>query len=238
MPEKPRWGFFDLILVYVCSILLIAWLGGWSRNAFKVLMSSQGYTISTVQDFMLSYLVQFFIFVGMVLLVTVVLRGVRPKELGIRGASWQAWVKYGFAGGMLIFTFAWAAGVLIERLHPNVAQQGVETVLRGVQTPGQFLVLFIVVALLAPLTEELFYRGMVYPVFRSYIGKAWGMCAAGGVFALVHGDLWRAVPLAAGGIFLCYIYEKTGSILVSTLTHGIWNGALALLIYLGMGMPR
>jgi membrane protease YdiL (CAAX protease family) len=40
-----------------------------------------------------------------------------------------------------------------------------------------------------------------------------------------------------GGIFLCYVYEKTGSILVSTLTHGMWNGILALLIYLSMGMP-
>lgn len=237
MPEKPRWGFFDLILVYVSSLFIIAWLGRWSRSALLTLMSSSGRTISTVQDFLLSYLVQFLIFLGMVLLVTLLLRRARPHELGIRGASREAWLKYGLAGGILIFTFAWAAGLIIERIHPNMSQQSVETVLRSVATPGQFVLLLVVVAVLAPLTEELFYRGMVYPVFRAYIGKTWGMVAAGSIFGLVHMDLWRAIPLAVGGIFLCYVYEKTGSILVSTLTHGIWNGILALLIYLSMGMP-
>lgn len=235
MPEKPRWGFFDLILVYLASLFLISWLGSFSRNFLHNMMSNSGRTMGTVQDFLLSYLVQFLIFGGMVGLVVLVLRRARPSELGIKGASRKDWLKYGLAGGVGAFAFAWAAGLVIERLHPNVSQQSVETVLRNAGSPGQFILLLTVVALLAPLTEELFYRGMVYPVFRAYIGRAWGMAAAGSIFGLVHMDLWRAVPLAVGGVFLCYVYEKTGSILVSTLTHGIWNGMLALLIYLSMG---
>jgi len=237
LPEKPRWGFFDLVLVYLPSLFLITWLGSWSRNLLHRLMGGSGRTPGMVQDFLLSYMVQFLIFTGMVWLVAVFLRRAHPNELGIKGASRESWLKYGLAGGVLVFTFAWAAGLVIERLHPNVSQQSVETILRSVGSPGQFILLLIVVAVLAPLTEELFYRGMVYPVFRAYMGKAWGMVAAGSVFGLVHMDLWRAVPLAVGGIFLCYVYEKTGSILVSTLTHGMWNGILALLIYLSMGMP-
>ncbi|MEN6392059.1 MAG: type II CAAX endopeptidase family protein [Syntrophomonas sp.] len=235
MSEKPRWGFFDLILVYLVSLFLTTWLVSRSRNFLHGWMSSSGRTIGTVQDFLLSYLVQFLIFSGMVLLVALVLRRAHPGELGIKGTSRKNWLKYGLAGGVLAFTFAWAAGLVIERLHPDVSQQGVETVLRSVGSPGQFILLLLVVAVLAPLTEELFYRGMVYPVFRAYIGKTWGMVAAGSIFGLVHMDLWRAIPLAVGGIFLCYVYEKTGSILVCTLTHGIWNGILALLIYLSMG---
>lgn len=237
MPERPSWGFFDLILVYLPSLFLIAWLGSWSRKALHNMMGGSGRTMSLVQDFLLSYLVQFLIFGGMILLVAVVLRRAHLKELGIKGASGENWLRYGLAGGILAFTFAWAAGVVIERLHPDVSQQSVETVLRSVSSSEQFILLLIVVAVLAPLTEELFYRGMVYPVLRAYLGRTWGMVAAGSVFGLVHMDLWRAVPLAVGGILLCYVYEKTGSILVSTVTHGIWNGMLALLVYLSMGMP-
>lgn len=235
MPEKPRWGFFDLIMVYLASLFLVSWLGNRARHFFQNMMDSSGRTMGIVQDFLLSYMVQFLVFGGMVALVVLVLRRARPSELGIKGASRKNWLKYGLAGGILVFAFAWAAGLVIERLHPNVSQQSVETVLRSAGSPGQFILLLIVVAVLAPLTEELFYRGMVYPVFRAYTGRAWGMAIAGSIFGLVHMDLWRALPLAVGGVFLCYVYEKTGSILVSTLTHGIWNGMLALLIYLSMG---
>lgn len=237
MPEKPRWGFLDLILVYVPSLFLISWLASWGRNFLHNWLSSRGRTVGMVPDFLLAYLIQFLIFTAMVFLVVLVLRRGSLSELGIKTASRGKWLKYGVAGGFLAFTFAWVAGLVIEQLHPNVSQQGVETVLRSVGSPGQFILLLIVVAVLAPLTEEIFYRGMVYPVFRAHIGRTWGMVAAGSFFGLVHMDLWRAVPLAIGGIILCYVYEKTGSVLVSSLTHGIWNGMLALLIYLSMGRP-
>jgi len=75
---------------------------------------------------------------------------------------------------------------------------------------------------------------MMYPVFRRHLGIRWGATAAGAVFGLAHWDLWRTIPLAVGGALLCWIYEKTGSILVSAVAHGVWNGTLALIIYFTM----
>jgi membrane protease YdiL (CAAX protease family) len=92
----------------------------------------------------------------------------------------------------------------------------------------------VVGAVLAPVSEELFYRGMIYPLFRKHLGPMWGSIISGIIFGLAHLDLWRAIPLALGGIVLCYIYEKSGSILVSILAHGVWNGVMSILIYLSL----
>jgi len=83
---------------------------------------------------------------------------------------------------------------------------------------------------LAPVSEELFYRGMIYPVLRQHLGPAWGAVLAGLIFGLAHWDPWRALPLAVGGAVLCYMYEKSGSVLVPMVAHGLWNGAMFAII--------
>jgi len=57
---------------------------------------------------------------------------------------------------------------------------------------------------------------------------------AGLLFGLAHFDLGRIIPLSVGGAILCYIYERTGSILTSALAHGIWNGVMALVVFLSL----
>lgn len=236
MSEKPRWSLFDTALVYGASFFFTTLLAHWSQTAWRQLMAARGLVSSPIQEFLLAYLMQFLVFVGLILLIACWLRQARLNELGIRGASLDSWFRYGLLGGFLLYVFAWSAGYLLEKLHPNLPQQGVETVLRGIHTIPEFLILLLVAGLLAPLAEELFYRGMLYPILRSHLGKNWGMITAGALFGLAHWDLWRALPLAVGGILLCYLYEKSGSILVCTLAHGVWNTLLAVLIFWSSGL--
>ncbi|MEN6350769.1 MAG: CPBP family intramembrane glutamic endopeptidase, partial [Syntrophomonas sp.] len=140
-------------------------------------------------------------------------------------------LKYGLLGGTLLLILVMLLGIPIEHWQPELRPQLFEQMLRSVHGLSGFTAMFVIGAVLAPVSEELYYRGMVYPVFRRYLGPLGGAIGAGLMFGMVHWDLWRTLPLAVGGALLCYIYEKTGSIFVSMLAHGTWNGIMSIIVY-------
>lgn len=217
----PRWGLPDLVLIYVFCIV------------FTLLASFYLSTmdLSTFALFTGSALVQFFIMVGTVLIFVLGIKKARPGDLGLNSVSANKLIKYGLYGGLLLAVLMILLGMLLTRLQPEVEPQIFEQMLRNFRLNWRFAVLLFLGAVTAPISEELFYRGMVYPVLRFYLGSRWGAVAAGIVFGLVHWDLWRAIPLAIGGAILCYIYEKSGSILVPMAAHGIWNGVMSIIVY-------
>lgn len=84
------------------------------------------------------------------------------------------------------------------------------------------------VLVLAPLAEEMFFRGVLYRIFKwAFSASRFGAIAAavlsGVLFALIHADAYVFVPLALMGVFLCMAYEKGGSILSPILVHAAFN---------------
>jgi membrane protease YdiL (CAAX protease family) len=209
-----------------------------------ILMSLQGKNISSLLPgqlgagemgyFLTGFLVQFLATVGLVYLFAVFLPRGQWKDLGICKARPGSYFRYGVIGGILLIIMVLVIGYGLKYLQPDLQPQYYEEMLRSATRIPDFLVILVVGSILAPLTEELFYRGMIYPVFRKHLGPMWGAIMAGLVFGLAHWDLWRTLPLALGGIGLCYIYEKSGSILVSVVAHGVWNGVISILIYLSL----
>jgi membrane protease YdiL (CAAX protease family) len=47
---------------------------------------------------------------------------------------------------------------------------------------------------------------------------------------MAHGDLYAAVPLALGGIILCFVYYRTRNAWASVVTHGTFNSLSVLAI--------
>jgi membrane protease YdiL (CAAX protease family) len=182
--------------------------------------------------FLSSFMVQFIATVGFVYLFAVVFPRGRLSDLGIAKASPGSYFRYGVMGGLSLIIMVLILGYVIKYLQPDIQPQYYEEMLRSATQIPELLAVLVVGAVLAPLSEEIFYRGMFYPVFRKYLGPRWGIIFAGLLFGLVHWDLWRTIPLALGGMGLCYIYEKSGSILVSTVAHGVWNGIMSMLIFI------
>jgi membrane protease YdiL (CAAX protease family) len=78
---------------------------------------------------------------------------------------------------------------------------------------------------LAPLAEEVFFRGLVQSVLRNYFGSPWvAVALASLLFASVHMDLHWAPALTALGLVLGYSYERTGRLLAPVLIHALFNG--------------
>lgn len=229
--EKPRWGFIEIILVYLgimISGIAVAMFG----SKFPVLAS--GFGMGEAGFFLFAFLIQFLTTIGLVYFFAIVLPGGSWADLGIRNAGWRKTLSYGILGGLFLMILVILLGILIQQFQPELPPQYYEQMLRSADKLTVVLLIILAGAVLAPLSEELFYRGMVYPVFRSKLGPCWGAILAGLVFGMVHWDLWRAIPLAVGGAILCYIYEKTNSTLVTTIAHGVWNGVMSLIVYLSL----
>jgi membrane protease YdiL (CAAX protease family) len=84
---------------------------------------------------------------------------------------------------------------------------------------------------LAPISEELFFRGFVFPGLRSRFSLWPAALLAGLVFGLIHAPtgITTVVPLTALGVVLCWLYDRTGSLWPCVLAHTLNNG-LALAI--------
>lgn len=224
-PEgNPPWGIFDIVAVYAGSILLTVLIG------LIIRVTGVPAVLDDTSLFELSALVQFGVTVSLVFIIALKIKKAHPYELGLKKPTGGELIKYGLGGGFFLFILIFLLGIPIAQLQPELAPQLYEEVLSTATSSGDIVYLFLIGVVLAPVSEEIFYRGMVYPVMRRYAGPVWGAILAGLVFGLAHWDLWRTIPLAAGGAILCYIYEKTGSIWVSSVSHGLWNAIMAMIV--------
>ena len=91
------------------------------------------------------------------------------------------------------------------------------------------------IAVVAPIVEELTFRGLGYSLFARY-GRWTAILATGLAFGLAHG-LVQALPLlVAFGIGLAYLRSRVGSVYPGMIVHGLFN-AVALTIAVA-GKPQ
>lgn len=87
--------------------------------------------------------------------------------------------------------------------------------------------------LLGPAVEELFFRGFIYRGLKSRLGILWSVLISTSIFHLVHLSPYYW-PYIALSIIFTFIYEKTGTIWASIITHSLNNTFWIFLVYWGV----
>ena len=93
--------------------------------------------------------------------------------------------------------------------------------------PYQVVLLFISSALVPAVCEEFLFRGAVASSLMPY-GKTVAVVGSSVLFSLMHQNPYQIFYTLVAGLFLGYIYVKTGSIICSTILH-FCNNAIAVL---------
>jgi membrane protease YdiL (CAAX protease family) len=88
----------------------------------------------------------------------------------------------------------------------------------------------LLIAIAAPVSEEICFRGMVFGGLRTRMPLIAAALVSGLIFGLLHAltGLSAVPPLIAFGFILALLYEKTGSILPGIILHML-NNAVALI---------
>ena len=95
-----------------------------------------------------------------------------------------------------------------------------------------FLLLLVTTTLLAPLFEEIIFRGILLPTLSRDFGVISGIIVSAFIFALAHLSLGEMPPLFVLGIGLGITRITSGSLFSSVIMHSLWNGLTFLNLFL------
>jgi membrane protease YdiL (CAAX protease family) len=121
----------------------------------------------------------------------------------------------------------------VSYLHELVVHPEQQAIVDEFPRTAGGLALFLVLAvLMAPVAEEVFFRGCLFRGFANSWGWGWGAAVSGAVFGLAHLQLDVFVPLFALGFALAWVYQRTGSLWTSITLHAAVNRNSVLAWYL------
>ena len=94
--------------------------------------------------------------------------------------------------------------------------------------PVILILLTVMAVIVAPVTEEIIFRGYLYPVARRYAGRIAAMLATSLIFAAVHYNAVGMIPLAFLSLIMTLAFERSGSIWMPIGIHMLFNGMTVL----------
>lgn len=94
------------------------------------------------------------------------------------------------------------------------------------------VVLVLMAVIVAPVVEEIIFRGCIYRFLKSQTTLLSAQLISGMVFATLHANLLSFVPLVIVGILLARVYEKTGSLGVAIWFHAFFNAFSLTMLFI------
>lgn len=91
------------------------------------------------------------------------------------------------------------------------------------------LLLAFTAVVVAPVSEELIFRGYIYGVIRHYSGRWWALGISAALFAAIHAHIPSMGGLMVLAVTLTLVYEFTGSLWGAIFMHALFNSINILL---------
>ena len=93
--------------------------------------------------------------------------------------------------------------------------------------------------ILAPLSEELLFRGILYRRLQGYIHGFWGPALiSSAIFGLYHMNLAQGIFAFIFGLFICAVYERIRNLWAAIALHAGGNLISVVLVYTGFQYPE
>jgi membrane protease YdiL (CAAX protease family) len=210
-----RWRLF----AWLAFVIAFAVLGYASRFADTKTPDDLAYRYSSS----IAAVVQYAFMLGILLLIA---RGLPKREVFAlhRPASWPRALGYTAAALVAI----WIVGGALSPFLDATDEQGLVPKGWDSSRAGAFIAFFVAVTVLAPIVEELTYRGLGFTLLEPY-GQRTAILATGLLFGLGHGLLLALPVLVLFGIAVAWVRARTTSVYPGMLLHGTFNG-VALLV--------
>jgi uncharacterized protein len=153
----------------------------------------------------------------------------RPDFLAAIHWNWPSNVVVYVFGGLVLSV----ALQLLSRLLPIPKELPIDNFFR---TPGEAWAVGVLAVLCAPLMEELFFRGFLYPVLARSTGMPIAVLLTAVAFALLHGAQlgfsWGPVlVIFLVGIVLTMVRARKNSVAASVLIHMAYNGTITVAMF-------
>ncbi len=231
-PLEPPWTFLDVVYIALSAVVFIFVLGS---IALGIAASSHLFHGEPAQmlarDPKLLVPTQALSYVFVVAFMAFVV-GRRSRAGLWKAVRWNwppAWVGF-LAGGVIL-----AYGVTVASTYLPIPKQ--LPMDRYFREPVDAWLMAGFGIFVAPVVEELFYRGFLYPVLARRLGEVAGILFTALPFAFMHGGQlafsWAPLlMLFVVGTVLTTVRAQTGSVSAGVLVHAGYNATLFTFLFL------
>jgi membrane protease YdiL (CAAX protease family) len=219
VPWTPR----DAIVVLIWFLIIITFGALLIRKVLSSFMPEGAPLITMFVSYLISLLLLKHFTVD---------RGAQWSDLGIKPFNFLYGLGLAIGAFLVTRVFIFIYAIIAQALGLHQSKDVLEKLpdLFG-KGFGGFLLAVLVVAIIAPIVEELFFRGFVYASFRQSWGVATAAILSSVLFALFHQDPFTYIPIMVIGIALALLYENTGSIWPSVMLHSLNNLISVVMLY-------
>ncbi len=205
-----------LVIVNVIGLAVVGYLSATDKSFKSTDDLPQGATIGLtfLQDLVFVY--------GAWIAIKLALGRARRETFGLIRVRdvWNAfkWAAVAYAG-------FWLVTIVLTAIFGTPDDQTLVTDIKGQDSIPILMAWGLLICILAPIVEELFFRGFMFGVFARRIGAVWGALLTGLVFGLGHAPAApiQLIALGAFGVGLCLLYWRTGSIIPCMALHALNN---------------
>ena len=229
--EDPPWGIIDVVLIAIFSLIATGLLTAVAFGIVHAIPRWKQYSVGQLAAEPLAVIppqAVGYVFT-LLFMMLVVRRGT--------SAAFSKAVKWEWpAKGIVFFAAGLALSVLIQVGSNFLPIPKTLPIDEFFKTTHAAWILAVFGILIAPLFEELFFRGFLYPVLYRRIGFFAAMVVNSVLFAFTHeGQLAHAwaplLVLFVVGMALTYVRAKTQSVASSFLVHSGYNAFLFGMIF-------
>ncbi|MDD2402156.1 MAG: CPBP family intramembrane metalloprotease [Clostridia bacterium] len=228
----PKWSLIEALLV-LGTIFAIDWLlpfhkMKWFSNLSELISPNNTF----LGEIFLSVVIKgafFFIFIGLIIKLGYHLSW---AGVGLRRGQGEGWLTMGISQGILLFFTVTIVGTIISWFFPiEVELQNVTEILSTAQNGYERVLCVLIAAVIAPVSEELYFRGFLYPAVKKIIGKIPAVILTSASFGVLHFDIIRFIPIMLGGVWLNMLYIRTESLYTSMIAHSVWNFLMVFMLF-------
>jgi membrane protease YdiL (CAAX protease family) len=163
------------------------------------------------------------------------LRFIRPgvitlTDLGVRPGRLRYNVGFGILLGVAVLVASATIQGLLQALGVHQTQLVDLQCVRDFPLGGFFGVV-LAGGILAPISEELYFRGYVFRTYLLTRGRLVAYIATSLIFAALHLNLPALLPILVLSLMFCWAYQRTGSIVPSVVGHALNNTFAFCILY-------
>ena len=229
LPEDPPWTGLDVLSVVAATVVALIIL-----PLMAVLLAHQFlFPKASFADIMqipeVVLVVQVLIYAVVFALIYYLLRTRTGRFSEPLRWNWpkSSWARFLLLGAVLYFALMGVGQLLPIPRHLPID--------RFFQTAREAALMSVLSVTLAPFMEELFFRGLLYPVLARRFGVGVSIFLTGAAFGLLHGAQlkysWAVLIIFLVGMALTAVRAVTKSVAASFLVHVGYNGTLSALLF-------
>ena len=137
---------------------------------------------------------------------------------------------FAFISGLFAVILAYSALLQAFEINPGAGSHPIMPILAKNKGQSTWMLAALVAVVVAPLVEELFFRGALYGWLRTRFGALASILVSSMIFAVVHPQgAMGLVPLTCIGMMLAFAREWRDSLVTPILAHACVNGVTLLL---------